>query len=70
MFELVCLYDFGNHGSSHPDLFYKKGFVKIFVHHSKTSLLKSLFLEAAIGSVLLKKDVLENVAKFTGKHLC
>ena len=30
MFELVCLYDFGDFGSSLPELFYEKRFVKIF----------------------------------------
>ena len=37
-----------------------------------TKLLKKSIdlLEAAIRGVLIKKDVLKNFAKFTGKHLC
>ena len=28
MFGLVCLYDFGDHGNSHPELFYKKSLLE------------------------------------------
>ena len=45
MFELVCLYDFGGQGSSHPELFYKKGFVKIFAKFTVKHLCWSLFFQ-------------------------
>ena len=43
MFELV--YDFGDHGSSYPDLFYKKGFVKFFAKFTVKHLCWSLFFQ-------------------------
>ena len=43
MFELVCLYNFADHGSSHPESFCKKGFVKIFGKFAGKHLCWSLF---------------------------
>ena len=65
MFELVCLYDFGGQGSSHPELFYKKGFVKIFAKFTVKHLCWSLFFQKQPPEVFLKI-----FAKLTGKHLC
>ena len=45
MFELVCLYDFGDFGSSHQELFYKKGFVKIFAKFTVKHLCWSTFFK-------------------------
>ena len=42
MFELVCLYDFGDHGSSHPELFHKKVIVKTFIKFTVKHLCWSL----------------------------
>ena len=46
MFELVHLYNFGDHGSSHRELFYMKGFVNIFAKFTGNShLCWSLFFK-------------------------
>ena len=45
MFELVCLYSFVDHGSRHTELFYKKGFVKIFAKFTVKHLCWNLFFE-------------------------
>ena len=49
MFELVHLYNFGDHGSSHRELFYKKGFVNIFAKFTGNSHLSA-------GVCFLKKN--------------
>ena len=70
MFGLVCLDNFGDQGSSHPELFYKKGFFKIFAKFTIKHLCWSLFFQKQPPKVFCKKGVLKNFAKLTGKHLC
>ena len=41
-----------------------------FLNFSVSSVYFLFYSEAATGGVLLRKDVLRNIAKFTGKHLC
>ena len=69
MFEFVCLYDFGDQGCSHPELFYKKGFAKMFAKFTVKHLYWSLFFQKKPPEVLDKKSVLKNFAKLTGEHL-
>ena len=38
MFELVCLYNSGDHGSSHLELFYEKGLLK-YLQNSQENIL-------------------------------
>ena len=71
MFELVCLYDFGDQGRSHPELFYKKGFGKIFSKFTVNSLCWSLFFQKQPPEVFCKKRCSSKFrTKLTGKHLC
>ena len=54
MFELVCLYYFGDQGSSHPELFYKERFVKTFAKFTVKHLCWSLFFQEQPPEVFLK----------------
>ena len=54
MFERVCLYDFGDKESSHPELFYKERFVKVFAKFTVKHLFWSLFFQKQPPELFLK----------------
>ena len=70
MFELVCLYDFGDHGSSHPDLFYKKGFVKIFAKFTVKHLCRSLFFQKQPPEVFCLKKIFLKIPQNSQENTC
>ena len=70
MFEVVCLYDFGGQGGSHPELFYKKVFVKSFAKFTVNVSAGVSFIRSSHRRCSVRKGVLKNFAKLTGKHLC